>query len=191
MTLWRRIVTEKRRIVVLLALAALVNVALFGLVVVPLSKRVAGGEVNASNAAAALAAARQDLAAARATVTGKATADAELRKFYGDLLPPDQSGARRIMYLRMDQLAAQTDLRLARGAFTASTDRESTLGKLTYSVSLSGEYSAVRRFIHALETAPEFLVLENVGLAAGDDRSRGINMTVQVATYYRAGGDGD
>ena len=44
-----------------------------------------------------LAAAMRDEANAKATVTGKGQADAELQKFYRDVLPPDQSGARRII----------------------------------------------------------------------------------------------
>jgi hypothetical protein len=191
-TLWRRIVTEKRRLVLWLTLFALVNVGLFALVVVPLSRRVQGGEVDASNAAAALAAARQDYAAARATVTGKDTADAELRKFYRDVLPDDVSDARRSTYLKIDQLARQSNVQRNRQQTSESKmQRDSTLGKLTMTVSLSGDYAAIRRFIYALETAPEFLVLENVALATGDDRSRGINVTAQVATYYRVEGDGD
>jgi Tfp pilus assembly protein PilO len=190
-TLWRRVVTEKRRIVVLLAVAILINVGLFALVVVPLGNRVRSAELDAANAVTALTAARQDYAAARATVTGKTTADAELHKFYREVLPPDLSGARRITYLRLGQLAQQSNLRMDRSKVDTSTERDSTLGKLTLSVSLSGEYPAVRRFVYALETAPEFLVLENVALAQGDDRARGINVTVQVATYYQAGGNGN
>ena len=52
-------------------------------------------------------AARRDFAAARATVTGKGQADQELEKFYTDVLPPDVSGARRITFLRIEQLAQQ------------------------------------------------------------------------------------
>ena len=192
MTLWRRVLAEKRRWAVLLAAGALINAGLFALVVLPLAARVRGGEADAANAAAALTAARQEYAAARATVTGKATADAELQKFYHDVLPPDVSGARRITYLKIEQLARQANLRVHnKTSAVRRTDRGSSLGKLLVDASLSGDYAAVRRFIYALETAPEFLVLENVAVAQGDDRSRGLNVNVQLATYYRAGGDGN
>lgn len=191
MTLGRRILRERRRLVVVLAVAALINVGLFALVVMPLSNRVRNGEATAAAAAAALTASRNEYAAARATVTGKTTADAELRKFYDEVLPPDVSGARRITYLKIEQVARQANLKLVRRKFEARPERESALGKAVIDVSLSGEYPAVRRFIYALETSPEFLVLENVAVAQGDDRTRGLNVTVQLATYYRAGGDGD
>jgi Type II secretion system (T2SS), protein M subtype b len=190
-TFWRRILRENRKLVLLLVVAALINVGLFALVVLPLSRRVQGGEVLASNAAAALASARREHDNARAMVSGKSSADAELKKFYQEVLPPDVSGARRITYLKLDQIAHQADLRMLGRTSDPSVERGSTLGKLTIDMRLAGDYKAVRRFIYALETAPEFLVLENVALVQGDDRSRGINVNVQVATYYRAGGDGN
>ena len=62
--------------------------------------------------------------------------------------------------------------------------------KFTYRASLSGEYRNIRRFIHALETAPEFLVLENVELSQGETEGRDLNVLVQIATYYRAEANG-
>ena len=191
MTLGRRILREKRRLVVLLVAGALINVGLFVLVVLPLSNRVRAAETEAQNARAALAAARKEYAAARATVTGKGAADAELQKFYEEVLPPDLSGARRISYLKIDHLARQANLRVGPKRFDTREERESLLRKAIIDVSVSGDYRGVRQFIYALETAPEFLVLENVAVTQGDDRSRGLNVNVQLATYYRAAGDGD
>ena len=92
MTLWRRILRENRKLVLLLTVAMLINIGLFVLVVLPLSRRVQGGEVLAASASAALAAGRREYDSARAMVTGKTTADTELKKFYQDVLPPDVSG---------------------------------------------------------------------------------------------------
>ena len=49
-----------------------------------------------------------------------------LQKFYSDVLPPDVSGARRITFLRLAQLATQADLRLERGTNLESTAAEAT-----------------------------------------------------------------
>ncbi len=191
MTTARRVLVEKRRVIWPIVAAVVLNIALFLLVVFPLSRKVAGGEAQAQTSAEALAAARQDYTAARATVTGKITADAELRKFYKDVLPPDYSGARRVTYLKIAQLAQQANLRLDRRNYDDTQERGSELEKLTTTVVLSGDYRDIRRFIYALETSPEFLVLENVALSQGDQRDRGLNVTVQVATYFRVGGNGD
>ena len=170
--------------------ASRVNVALYAIVLYPLSKKVAGGEQEAGAATAALNAARRDFAAARATVTGKGQADEELQKFYLDVLPADIRGARRITFLRIEQLAQQSGLRLERETSDPNPQRESRLVKFMYRASLSGEYRSIRRFIHTLETAPEFLVLENVDLSQGEAEDRALNVEVEIATYYRAGDDG-
>ncbi len=190
MTTFRRVLAEKRALLVPLLVALLVNVALYAIVLYPLSKKVAGGEQEAGAATAALNAARRDFAAARATVTGKEQADEELQKFYLDVLPADIRGARRITFLRIEQLAQQSGLRLERETSDPKPQRESRLVKFMYRASLSGEYRSIRRFIHTLETAPEFLVLENVDLSQGEAEDRALNVEVEIATYYRAGDDG-
>ena len=181
----RRVLAEKRAFIIPLAVALALNIALYLIVVYPLGKKVAGGERAAQESSAALDAARRDHAAARATVAGKGQADEELRKFYSDVLPPDISGARRITFLRMEQLARQCNLRLERGTSEPRPERDSQLVKFTYTAALSGEYRNIRRFIHELEAAPEFLVLENVELSQNEAENRGLNVNVQIATYYR------
>jgi Tfp pilus assembly protein PilO len=185
-----RIFREKRGLIWPIVIALLVNVAVYAIVVYPLSKKVAGGEQAAETSALALGAARRDYAAARATVAGKGQADLELQKFYRDVLPADVSGARRITFLRIEQLATQAGLLLERETSAPQTQRDSNLVKFTYTAALSGEYPNIRRFIHDLETAPEFLVLENVQLTQGEGERRGLRVAVQIATYYRNGGNG-
>lgn len=192
MTTFKRIMTEKRRLIWPLALVLLANVAVFALVVYPLSQKVALGQQEADAATLALTNARRDYANARATVTGKAQADTELEKFYRDVLPPDMSGARRITYLPIEQLAKEANLSLVRQTSDRSVIRESDLSRFTQTTVLTGDYRAIRRFIHQLETRPEFIVIENVDLSQNENEtSRGITVTLQLATYYRTGGDGN
>jgi Tfp pilus assembly protein PilO len=187
----RRALAEKRALILPIAIALLVNVALYAIVVYPLSKKVAGGEQEAAAATAALNAARRDHAAARATVAGKAQADEELKKFYSDVLPPDVNAARRITFLRIEQLAQQCNLRIERQTSDSQPQRESQLVKYTYRAALSGEYRNIRRFIHELETAPEFLVLEKVELSQSEVAKSALNVSVEIATYYRAVSNGN
>ena len=51
---------------------------------------------------------------------------------------------------------------------------------------LQGEYRDVRRFIHKLETAPEFVVIESVTLVQGE-KNAPLILTVKLSTYYKAG----
>ena len=50
---------------------------------------------------------------------------------------------------------------------------------------LSGAYRDIRRFIHALETAPEFLVIEEIVLSRGDESEGGEVLNLVLSTYYR------
>ena len=192
MTTFRRIMSEKRRLIWPLALVLIANVAVFAMVVYPLSQKVAMGQQEADTANIALVNARRDYANARATVTGKAQADTELAKFYGDVLPPDLSGARRITYLPISQLAEESNLRIERRTSDRSPIRESSLSQYTETAVLTGQYRDIRRFIYQLETRPEFIVIENVDLSQNENQaSGGITVTLQIATYFRTGGDGD
>jgi len=191
MTLPRRIFEEKRRLIYPVIGALLLNIALFLAVVYPLSIKVANGERSAQAAETALTAARKDFESARSTVSGKQAADAELKKFYGEVLPPDESDARRITYANINQLAKKANVHYERASYEGTQERDSTLGKLTTTITLSGEYRDIRRFIYELETAPQFLVLENVALSQGAEASTALNVTVKVATYYQAGANGN
>jgi hypothetical protein len=189
---FRRILHEKQRLIWPLALVLIANAAVFAIVVYPLSQKVASGQQEADAATVALNTARRDYANARATVTGKSQADTELKKFYSDVLPPDLSGARRITYLPIGQLAQESDLRVTRQTSDFAPIRESSLTRFTQTAVLTGEYRDIRRFIYKLETRPEFVVIENVDLSQNENEtSRGITVTLQIATYFRTGGDGD
>lgn len=191
MTTFQRIVREKRSLIWPLVLVLLANVLVYLLVVYPLTQKVALGEQAADAGTLALTTARREHANARATVTGKGQADAELAKFYQDVLPPDISGARRIINLPLEQLAQESNLRLERQSFSPERGKDG-LAKLTTTATLSGEYRDIRRFLHQLETRPEFIVLEHVDLSQSESaQARGIAVNVQVATYYRTGGDGN
>ena len=189
---FRRILGEKRRLIWPLAIVLIANAAVFALVVYPLSQKVALGQQDADAATLALNGARRDYANARATVTGKAQADTELKKFYGDVLPPDLSGARRITYLPIDQLAREANLRVERRNTDMLPIRESSLSRFTHTAVLTGQYRDIRRFLYQLETRPEFIVIENVDLSQNENAaSGGITVTLQIATYFRTHGDGD
>ena len=188
MTLTRRIIAEKRSYVYPLAGALALNAILLFLVVMPLSKKVQGGEAAAQQAASELATASRDYNAAKATVSGKDTADGELKKFYGAVLPSDHSQARRILF-KLPEMAASANLAMASGSSAPSQMRESPLGKITSDTRLSGQYRDIRKFIYDIETSPDFLILENVILSQGQDESGPLVMNLRVATYYRAGAE--
>jgi hypothetical protein len=106
------------------------------------------------------------------------------------VLPASAANARKLTYTRLAQLARQANVTLEHGSNAIKHEKGSQLSKLTTTYTLSGDYRDVRRFIYSLETAPEFIVLENIGLtsAAGEQQvKRGLAMSLEIATYYRSG----
>lgn len=189
MTSFRRIFDEKRRLIVPLLVAIAANIALYAFAVYPLERRVATAGARAEAAAAARRAAESNHRDAQATVTGMDRADEELKKFYNTVLPTDQTGARRITYIRLARMAREAGLRTERGTVESSTIQDSRLSRLRMTMTLEGEYDEIRRFIHRIETAPEFTVIEDVVVQRGaDEAGSTLVLELAVATYYWTNG---
>jgi Tfp pilus assembly protein PilO len=183
--LLRRAAAEHRRIVIVLTVALVVNMLVFAFVVYPLSQRVANIEQRNQAAAQALAQARTEHAQAQGTLTGKARASAELATFYRDVLPQDLAGARRLTYLRLARLARESNLEYERSTYAPVAENDSTLTRLQIQMVLSGTYAEMRDFIYQLETAPEFVVIDNIQLAEGSEGTGSLVVTLDLSTYYR------
>ena len=182
----RRIAREHRRIVVPLLVALAVNIVAYALIVYPLSQAVGSIEQREAAAARELDAALKAHATARGTLTGKDRAAQELQRFYGDVLPGDLSSARRLTHVRLPQLAGQLGLAYDKVTVTPpALDRDSSLTRVRTVAELAGRYGDIRTFIHQLETAPEFVVIDAVKLAEEDEESGLLNLTLQLSTYYR------
>src|ERR1044071_7855291 len=111
-SLTRRVFAEYRRVITLLAVAFALNIAAYAFIVYPLSQRVANVAQRNQNAEQALTAARADYGQATGTVTGKTRAAEELDPFYTRILPTDFPSARRLVHLRLAQLARQASLQM-------------------------------------------------------------------------------
>ena len=186
-TLTQRVFREHRRVVLPLAVALGVNLVVYVAAVYPLSQRVANIQERDRTAEEQLLAARRDHAQATGTLTGKDRAAAELATFYKDVLPQDLAGARRLTQLRLAQLAREAKLKFVRATFEPVTEGKRTLTQLRIEMVLSGTYADVRAFIHDLETAPEFVVVDNIVLGQGAEGGPLI-VTLHLSTYYRDSG---
>jgi hypothetical protein len=185
MTLLKRIFSEKRSIVLPLAIAIVVNIGVYGLVVRPLAAKSAGTADRAAAAANALKAAERDAAAARALVTGKTRADEALRTFYDKVVPADYPTARRMTQALVPALAQKANVKYEAARYErVPLEKNSRLGQLRIRIILQGNYESVRRAIYALETAPEFVIIDDVSLAQ-NDLSKPLLLTLGLSTYYR------
>jgi hypothetical protein len=185
MTPWRRVLQERRGIILPLALLALANLAAYVVIVRPLQVRAAGVADRARTATLQRTAAERDAAAARALVAGKAAADRDLATFYGKVLPDGESAARRLTYARLPALARATNVRYEerQSSFDDSLS-DAGLGRLDTRMLLVGSYADIRRFIHDLETSPEFVIIDGVTIAE-DQQGDAQSLTIQLSTYYR------
>jgi len=180
-----RVVQEHRRTVYLLIAAFVANVLLYAFVVYPLAQRVANVEQSTMAAERTLAAARAEHGKANGTFTGKERATKELATFYSTVLAQDMTGARRLTYGRMRRLAEQAHLTYDRATYQPVTERGSNLTKFKVDMELEGSWTDIRTFIHAIETAPEFVVIDNVELTETTNASGALKVTVALSTYFR------
>jgi len=187
MTLISRVVAERRRTLYILAAGLVVNVAVFLFLVQPLRNDVANVEQRTRKAEEAQAAAQAEFTSASGTLTGRDRALKELGTFYTSVLARDLSGARRLTYARLARLAAKSSLDYERGTYEPVVERGSDLTKFMVKVDLSGSYADIRIFIHEIETAPEFVVIDNVALSEGAEDDATLELKLELSTYFRNG----
>jgi len=180
-----RVVEEHRRTVYLLIAAFIGNVLLYAFVVYPLAQRVANVEQSTMAAERTLAAARAEHNKASGTFTGKERAAKELATFYTTVLAQDMTGARKLTYGRMRRLAEQSHLSYDRANYETETERDSHLTKFKVKMELEGNWADIRTFIHAIETAPEFVVIDNVELSESANGRAALKVAVALSTYFR------
>lgn len=185
MSFVRRVVQEHRRAVMIIAAAFVVNILLYLFVVRPLNQSVATVEQRTVAAEQAKAAAQAEYDRANGTLSGKARATKELDTFYSMVLAQDLSGARRLTYGRVQRLAQENRLAYQGSRYEPVEERGSTLTKLKVNVVLTGTYNNLRSFIHTIESAPQFVVIENISLAEGSNEGS-LRLAMDLSTYYRS-----
>jgi Tfp pilus assembly protein PilO len=181
----RRAFAENRSIVLILAVALVANVLVYLLVVRPLERKSTGAADRATAAANTLRAAERELAQADALVKGKARADEELDAFYKKVLPSDMTAARRMTYASLPALARRTGVKFeARTTSVEPVDRSGHLERMAIRMILQGDYDSLRQFIYGLESAPEFVIIDDVVLVEGTG-DEPLRLTIDLSTYYR------
>jgi Tfp pilus assembly protein PilO len=186
MTLLKRILVEKRTIVIPLAIAVLANLAAYALIVYPLGVKSAGAVERAATAASSRRAAEQDVNAARALVTGKARAQQELATFFDNVLPADQTAAVRMTYSPLHQMAKKANMRIAELRYEpdSQTAKDARVTRLVIHVSMLGDYESIRQFLYEIERAPEFVIVDNITLTQGD-QTKPPMLALDLSSYFR------
>jgi Tfp pilus assembly protein PilO len=185
-SLYRRLLQDHRRIIIPLAVALALNVLAYAFLVYPLAQRVANVEQRNQSAEQELALARREYDNARGALTGKERATVELATFYKDILPSDLTGARRLTYLRLAQLVREAGLAFKTSVYEPQEERDSTLRRLRIALNVQGNWENIRTLIYQLDTAPEFVVIDNIVVAEATGEDRALDLGLQLSTYYRA-----
>ena len=183
----QRVLAEHRRVVYALAAGIVINILVFAFLVYPLQSDVANVEQRTRAAESALAAAQAEFGRANGALTGKDRALKELDTFYRSVLAKDLTGARRLTFARLAQLAAKSSLDFERRRYEPVVERGSNLTRLKVSMELMGNYADVRDFIHEIEPSPEFVVIDEINLAEGSQGDSMLRLTLQLSTYFRTG----
>ena len=181
----QRVIAEHRRVVYALIAGVVINLLVFAFFVDPLQSDVANVEQRTRAAEEALAAAQADFARANGTLTGKDRALKELDTFYSSVLAQDLTGARRLTFARLAQLAAKSQLDFERRKYDPVVERGSNLTRLKVTMDLAGSYADIRDFIHDIEASPEFVVIDDVGLMESVQNGGSVRLTLQLSTYFR------
>lgn len=180
-----RVAGDYRFWILPVALALVANIAVLLFVVLPLSVSTDAGARRAAEAIEARAAAAAELHAAEQTRDGQAQAARDLDRFYGEVLPADVAEARRLTHLKLSQMAREHGVRFQRSSAAPEEVRGSSLERLRVSYALEGSYQDIRAFIYEIETAPDFLVIDNVFLAEGSVDQAPLALTLDLSTFYR------
>ena len=191
MTLLRRILRENRLLVSFVAGLLAIDFGLYVFAVYPWTNKVSQAETRVTVGELQLTQVMANYAAASETSENKINAYSELQRFYTDVLPLDLAGARSISFRILVKLAEDMNLVLERRSSVPEKDRDSMLARLRTSMVLVGEYEDIRQFIYELETAPEFILIEEVILTQGDESNDTLVLTLGVSTYYWAGSDAE
>jgi hypothetical protein len=186
----QRILSERRGVIVPLALVALVNLGLYALAVYPLSLKVSASEHRAAAARAQLAIAQRDDKDVRSTLSLTEQASKDLGRFYKDILPADLTAARRQTYEHLATLAREHNLAIAHRSYDVDEGYKGRLERLGIGMELTGDYADMRDFIYDLETSPEFVTIEGIALAEDSQQQDALTLHLSLSTYYRGGDRG-
>lgn len=189
MSVLRRVFSERRAVAIPLTVFLVGNVAVLALVVWPLQRAVAGAEEGRYQAGSMLESARREEAQAKAQRTGKEQADLELKKFYTEILPKDYRGAVEVASFWLSRVAEESRVTFRAGQWDTEQDRDSRLVRVTGQVTLIGDYPSIRRFLYEVETAQEFVIIDEVALSSANATQTDslLELALSVSTYYLPG----
>ena len=187
MTPFRRVLAEKRIGFAAAGIVLLADLLLYVLAVQPARAGVGQAGARAAQAARDAEARSAGVEDARARQAGAQRAGEQLTRFRADVLPRDLAQARDLTYPHLAALAARFGLDLQRRTSELDDDEDARFRRLEATLRLAGRYGDIRRFIEAVETGPEFLIIDAIALSRREtERGGGLAVTLGVSTWFPA-----
>lgn len=189
MKLFARVYRERRRVVLPLLVLLVANLAVLALVIFPLQRRVQATAEAESRALTQMAAAKREDTEARMAQSRKQEVDVELAKFYKEILPRDLASAQVTTQLWLATVARNNGVMFQQSTDRHAEVRDSRMIKVTSEATLSGTYRDIRKFLYALESAPQFVIIEEVqlgdtGTSAQQNAKGELEIAIKAATYF-------
>jgi len=83
-------------------------------------------------------------------------------------------------------LSSRAGLNITKIGYNSTQLKEIELLKIELNFNVAGNYDQVKRFIHSLEQSTRLIAINQVGLQGSDDK--GVNLRLNLATYFQPGG---
>jgi len=195
-SLWRRVLVERRSVVLPVLVLLLGNIGVIALGVFPLKRAVVSAENGALEASKNLVDAQQKLKAAREQKTSKDLADQQLKQFYGEILPTSFNGPGKsavgLASFWLEHVASESGMQFKTATgFTQEQVKGSPLTRYSGQVVVTGDYPNFRKFLYIAETSQEFLIIESVNVSQPAlAQGGGLEITLNVSTYLRGNAGG-
>ena len=186
MSLTQRIFRERQRVVLPVLGFLVANLAVLVFVVWPLQQEVDGAESSRLEALMRLNSARQAEQAASSMHTSRERAEAELKSFYNEVLPADFNRATNLTTFWLKNVADRSNIKFKAGSWEPKPVRDSQLVKVTGTVTLLGDYNNIQKFLYEIETAEQFIIIEDVALSQPNATGEGaIELALSVSTFFK------
>lgn len=118
-----------------------------------------------------------------AYVQGLEQAKTDLERLRNDVLSTRDQRMIEVQQELAD-LAQQFNIDMEEVTYANEILEDEGIERFAMTVPLEGGYANLRKFLHAVENSEEFLVIERVALAEGDEGGVVLSLTITLATYF-------
>ena len=98
--------------------------------------------------------------------------------------------ARKLTYVNLPTMARRSNVEYEEHTYQEELKKGETLGRLEIRMVLQGDYEGLRQFIHELERAPEFIIIDELSLTELAEGDR-VKLSLGLSTYFQRQGNGD